>query len=145
MTESQDSPSITSGGQGESILSDPHHYRADCKMLEMAIKRGWPITEKVRQRVVDALDKIVEEGEPVYQIAASRVLVTADGLNVRREADAQPSAVNNTQININLSDPAQVSKLGDDELFRLHQAALGLLGPSAGGRRADIGTGDVPA
>ena len=29
------------GGQGEGICGDPHHVRADQRMLQVAIKRGW--------------------------------------------------------------------------------------------------------
>lgn len=82
------------GGQGE-VLADPHHLRADIRMVDMAARRRWPVSNKTRRAVCDRLAKaVVESQEDTTAIAAARALAAIDGLNIKREQGPPSSTVN---------------------------------------------------
>lgn len=84
----------TSGGQG-GLLADPHHTRADARMVAMAARRKWPVSRRVRALAVERLASVLEENpEDTVAIAAVKALATLDGINVRREQGPPQTAVN---------------------------------------------------
>ena len=92
-------------GQGQSapaqpetaILADPHHTRADCRMVERAVRRGWDVPAEtkdlIKARLVGIVSKesvtvltaggstTVEAPADANAIAASRVLVRMDEID----------------------------------------------------------------
>ena len=40
-------------GQGALVGSDPHHSRADSRLIERAIRQRWPIPEEVNPELID--------------------------------------------------------------------------------------------
>jgi hypothetical protein len=49
------------------------------------VRERWPIDDDKRSKLVDILMAIAETGEGRNRVAAARVLVAADAVNVRRE------------------------------------------------------------
>lgn len=73
------------GGQG-AILNDPHHTRADARMVAMAARKKWPISRSKRQMAVERLARVIDENpDDSTAIAAIKALATLDGINVKRE------------------------------------------------------------
>lgn len=92
-------------GQGHSapaqpetaVLADPHHTRADCRMVERAVRRGWNIPAEtkdiIKARLVGLVEKTsvtvatihgtatAEAPADVNSIAAARVLVRMDEID----------------------------------------------------------------
>lgn len=57
----------------------------------MAVSREWPITPDGRKLIVDEMMVIVETSKSARsKIGASRVVLSADGVNVQREKIATP-------------------------------------------------------
>jgi hypothetical protein len=74
------------GGQGE---ESAHHGRGTMAMVRRAIREEWPISPATKAAVVEQMDRIVRRTRNNRdKIAAAKVLVAADGVNVRREAVA---------------------------------------------------------
>jgi hypothetical protein len=82
-------------------LSDPHHVRADTKMIEMAIKKKWNIPDNILNSLPTILGGIVATSEDDRtRIGASRVLVSMHGQNI--QAEDGPAKVGPT-INVGVS------------------------------------------
>jgi hypothetical protein len=64
--------------------------RQDLRLVRHAVRGLWPVSDRVRQLVVDMAEGIIESpGEnSLRKLAAGKLLVTADSVNVRREANA---------------------------------------------------------
>ena len=64
--------------------------RSDARLAQRAIREGWPVAEDVRADVVEMAIACVRDplASPNRRIAAARLLVLADTVNVRREAIA---------------------------------------------------------
>jgi hypothetical protein len=74
-------------GQGD--LAPPTSSRRDLALERRAFQEGWPITPEVRQQVVDEAINILQTAKSTARrLAAVRVLIAADSVNVRREANA---------------------------------------------------------
>lgn len=68
-------------------LSDPHHLKADAAMVRRAIREDWPLTPEIRRMIVSQMALVAgRSGDERNRIAAAKVLVAADSVNVRREA-----------------------------------------------------------
>jgi hypothetical protein len=62
--------------------------RQDFRLVRPAIREWWPITDQIRQQVMDEAARIVPGGRtPALQLAAAKVLLAADLVNARREAN----------------------------------------------------------
>jgi hypothetical protein len=60
--------------------------RQDFQPVSGSNRKRWPITDQIRQLVVDEVVRIVRTGRtPALQIAAAKVLLAADLINARRE------------------------------------------------------------
>jgi hypothetical protein len=78
---------ILHAGQGD--IAPRTSSRRDLALERRAFREGWPITPEVRQQVVDeALNILQTARSPARRLAAARVLIAADTVNVRREANA---------------------------------------------------------
>ena len=78
---------VTVGSGGE--LLDPHHERADVRLLERAIKERWPIDDKIRRLALGRVAVIAANStQERNRIAATRVLVQMDQINAAREIAA---------------------------------------------------------
>lgn len=110
-----------SGGESEFTARDS-------RMVERAIKGRWPIPDEMREKVPEALSKVITSpgSSQRNKIAAARALLAADSLNMEQEKrDA-----GGENINVNVNDtrsPASrddLANLTPDELARRHLAAL---------------------
>lgn len=97
------------GGQGE-ILSDPHHFRADAKMLMMAARRRWPVRKVTRRGAVERLEQALDNPDDTVAIAAVKALGYLDSLNIKREHGPETSTVN---VGVNVSQTSVESLLSD--------------------------------
>jgi hypothetical protein len=83
----------SSGGQG-AILADPHHTRADARMVAMAARKAWPISRSKRQLCVERLASVIESSaDDSTAIAAIKALATLDSINVKREQGPTQTSV----------------------------------------------------
>lgn len=116
----------------------------DTRLIERAIRNGWPITDEMRAAVVKRMGGIVKNNSTKRRdaIMASKVLIHADSLNAKREAtdtereiaeyreqrDAglppagatiESLTVNNTQINNNPppDDRERIEVIYDDNWY----------------------------
>lgn len=69
-------------------LEDPHHTRADLVMLRRAIAKGWPVSDKVREKVMGLVETVLDNPSATVKakLGAGKLALMADGVNVRREA-----------------------------------------------------------
>lgn len=68
-------------GDGET-----HAGKANMRLIRRAIKNRWPIPEELRAKVVEQMGLIVEMGDSDRdKVAAAKVLVAADSLNLKSE------------------------------------------------------------
>jgi hypothetical protein len=66
------------------ILTDPHHSKADARMIAMAIKRGWTIPDSVLESLPKVLaGLVVKSADERTKVAAAKVLVSMHGQNQR--------------------------------------------------------------
>ena len=72
------------------LFREPHHLRADLRLLRRAIREGWPIPEGSRRLLLDRVSGILQNPEAVHEgirsravAAASEVFVEADLANLR--------------------------------------------------------------
>jgi hypothetical protein len=126
------------------------------KRSELAVLRRYanryPLVEGERQEVVDVvMDTLRNAKSKRTRLAAAKTAMELDKVNLQEMGlylqakkmaldELKPAASPTVQVNINLSDPAQVAKLSDDELLRLHSQTLTLSGPSV--RDGGDGPGD---
>jgi len=69
------------------LFSNPRNVKSDSRMVETAIRRGYPITPEMRQFVINQLVLIIGQSEEERsRIAASRAFFMADKLNIDIEA-----------------------------------------------------------
>lgn len=80
--------------RGESNLT----AREEANMIQRAIKNRWPIPEKYREGIVTRLVKVALDPESGVRaaVAASRVLIQADKLNLDEENKDKPDKLNVT-------------------------------------------------
>lgn len=92
---------------GHTLFQDPHHERADLRMLRTAIKNRWPISKSLRGLAIEKIKEILSSGDSseTAQIAAIKVLIAADALNARREEGA---AKKDSAVNINIGGESKV-------------------------------------
>jgi hypothetical protein len=79
-----------------SVLEDPHHEKADLKMVARGIKEGWPIDEKVLKAVVYKAVQLLSSSKERSVIAACRVIITANAQNIaiaNQQKDSRPVVV----------------------------------------------------
>jgi hypothetical protein len=85
-----------------------------------------------RRKCVDACMAVLEQSRnPRHQIAAARVLVQMDGLNLEQEKRDSGGEVLNVNVNGGLT-YEQYKKLPPEELVRIHRGTLGV-SPGGGG------------
>jgi hypothetical protein len=77
-------PNEQHGGTGGVAV---YTTRADMRMVAKAIRERWPVTEEVRKRCVDDAVAILDDAQANHRtrIAALRLLLAADAVNVSRE------------------------------------------------------------
>ena len=109
------------GVLGDGLL---HAGKGNMALVRFAIRAGWPISDEIRQQVVDQMALIVGQSEDERnRIAASKVLVAADSVNARREAtqvvEDNPAGNVNVKVNVDTRPPIDLSKLTDAQLAAL--------------------------
>lgn len=99
----------TAPGEQLSVLSDPHHSRADAKLIRRAIREGWPIPRSARKSIVASLVELAtkEDAQDMTRVRAAATLIAADQVNARREANEirqeQPAPAGTAvQVNVNV-------------------------------------------
>jgi hypothetical protein len=58
--------------------------RSDLRDVRRAIRERWPVPEEVRRRAIDSAAGMVEHGGDARKLAAIRVLLDADRLNLEQ-------------------------------------------------------------
>lgn len=78
------------------------NHRADTRMIRRAIRLGWKVKSEIRDEVVDALRKVVNESlDPKMVVAASGVFVRMYDANIamtKMDAEAESSAANSAAV-----------------------------------------------
>ena len=88
MVDKSGKPPETAGVLGDGAL---HPGKYNMALMRRAIKGKWPITREIRQKVIDQMVLVVDCAESDRdKIGAAKVIVSADGMNAKREATATP-------------------------------------------------------
>lgn len=93
-------PDSTPSPGGSSLLpaseSDSgHHERADAILVQKAMRNAWPVDAPLRNRVIETADLIMQTSNKDRNIlAAAKIILQADKLNVDRERIDTPQDVN---------------------------------------------------
>lgn len=88
MVDKSEKPPETAGVLGDGAL---HPGKYNMALMRRAIKGKWPITKEIRQKVIDQMVLVVDCAESDRdKIGAAKVIVSADGMNAKREATATP-------------------------------------------------------
>jgi hypothetical protein len=113
-----DTPNQDGGIGGLPVVSEMRDSQ-DVALLSRAIREGWPIKPEHRKLVVDTMAGLVETcGDPRIKTAASRVLVTADKVNVAKMNVAATQAGPPQSVTVNVSTgPTQVSIFGQIDAY----------------------------
>lgn len=94
----QSDPGQLLGGQdGENKVS-----RSDMRLARRAVVNRWNISDKTRRLVVDKLSDVVRTGISREIVAAARVLVSADALNLRQQELDKPKPSVENAVNVNV-------------------------------------------
>lgn len=129
-------PAVESaGGLGGHLAVDPRTPGKDLRLYRAAVR--WNVSAELRARILATMGEIIggkgSLGIPSNdreRIAAARVVVAADGVDVRREGVEQakkPGPTLNIQVNnFGSMTLAQLDKLSTDELLRIHKESLAL-------------------
>lgn len=84
----------TDRGQGTDLFQQEGHLKGDARMARRALLKGWPITDEMRQLIVLKMVQVVGKSDKAReQVAAARVLISADEVNARREGFEIPQTV----------------------------------------------------
>lgn len=85
----------------EELLSRDSLGKGNIKLLERAVE--WPISPELREKILRRMGKLVESKNEKIAVAASRVVVAADNVNVRREGNAIHAEKLGTSVNVNIT------------------------------------------
>lgn len=111
--DNNDATTEISGGLGE------RSQRSDMALIRRAIKGGWNIPEETKRKVIEQLSVIVEfSADERYTIAAAKVLVAADAVDLKTEQGKQEQTaattvnvqVNNVSVPIPIAEPKRVEE-----------------------------------
>ena len=95
------------GGRGE-IVTDRSRFQGDAKLVRTAIRNRWPVTKEMRENVLSVAESVMRDGNPRDSIAAAKILLEADKINVAvtklDQVDQAAPSQTNIQINV---DPAE--------------------------------------
>src|SRR4051812_18151826 len=91
-------------------------YRSEVNVVRRAVREGWPISPEIRSKVVEMAVRILDTPGDKRHVAAMKILLLADSLNVRREANvvAEHSAESSlalSTLRAALADPAILEQL----------------------------------
>jgi hypothetical protein len=102
------------------------------KVLEKAVRGRFPMSTEERRKCVDScLDVLEKSPNPRHKIAAARVLVQMDGLNLEQEKRDAGGETLNVNVNGGMT-YEQYKNLPPEELVRIHRGTLGV-SPGGGG------------
>jgi hypothetical protein len=108
-------PPESKGVLGDGAL---HPGKYNMRLIGRAIREGWKISQKRKAMIVSQMAAVVERSEEERnQIGAARVLVAADGVNVKREALEQASD-NPSTTQVNVAVGVTVQQVMQEELKR---------------------------
>jgi len=85
----------------QGLLEDPHHERSDLVALAKAIKRGWPVDEKLMKTAIDKCAAIMASGKERYVLGAIKCIQTAHRQNLKTVEmfqDHKPQVIINNNI-----------------------------------------------
>ena len=100
--------------------------KADIRLIGRAVRNGWPVDDELKASVISQLKGFVSGGDPKLSVEASKVLLAADALNLKKEQQEQKRIEAEHARKLQLIEVA---------------ARIGLNGADAGG----TGGGDTPA
>jgi hypothetical protein len=71
-------------GQGDtSLLTDPHHKRADLRLLRRAVLNGWPVPDSLRAKLVERLEGQLDDPDSRVVAAAIRSGIALHDSNLK--------------------------------------------------------------
>lgn len=76
------------------LLTDPGHTRADLRIVETAIRKGWQIPDQLLEALPKVAGAMALKGKPRDQIAAMKVLLAMKEQNDKPEPQKQQTVVN---------------------------------------------------
>lgn len=85
----------------EELLSRERLGKGNIKLLERAVE--WPITRTLREKILRRMGKLIDSDNEKVAVAASRVVVAADNVNVRREGNAISAEKPGNSVNVNIT------------------------------------------
>lgn len=87
------------GGLGGRIC-DPASGTRDTRLIRRAIEEGWPVRPELRAKVIDRAAEVISnpDAAPRNIVAASKIVLAADGLNLQAERLAQAG----TSLSVNV-------------------------------------------
>ncbi len=78
--------SVHEGGLGGIPVVDDRTPGQDLRLIRRAVRNDWPITEEMRELILKRMRRVMKESpDPQVQVAAAKVVISADEVNVKRE------------------------------------------------------------
>lgn len=93
------------GGTGGSLFEDKKVQHLDLRLVRRAIVNGWNVPAEIKQAVVDEVSLIaMASPDDRNKIAAARVLIAADGADLRLQmaAEKPEPASPSVQVQVNV-------------------------------------------
>ena len=106
-------------GDRSKLLDSERLRRSDMQLVARAIRNRWPVSGKMRRRAVTKMDELLDSGSEETAVAAAKVLLAADALNVRLEESDKPQAPH-----LHLHAPANHEETTEADARRVRLAAL---------------------
>lgn len=79
----------TDNGESSGVLGDGalHPGKYNMALVRSAIRKGYPIPDELKKKLIDQMDLVLGDAEDARdKIGAAKVIIAADMVNVRREA-----------------------------------------------------------
>lgn len=115
-----DEPDENDGGRGKFVDTDPHRIRGSIKLIQRAIRNDYPMSPEDRAEIVaEMLDVMRNSEDHRAKIGAASTLLTADNINVKREAMDQKDEhayLPKTHLHVHSQ---ELPRLSDDDLERI--------------------------
>jgi hypothetical protein len=77
------------------LFTDPRHVRADLRMVERAIVRGWKVEPDAASAILGKLERVLKDSDSMapsvrnrIQLTVARIVVLANGRNTAAVARA---------------------------------------------------------
>jgi nicotinate-nucleotide pyrophosphorylase len=98
-------------------ILDERRPKEHMAMMRRAVRQGWPISDEMRRLIMNQMALIVGRSEKDRdRVAAAKVIVSADSVNVRREQMDQLDALRS-----GAPQTVDLDNMSEEELLQLVQ------------------------